>query len=146
MLGAASPQGELLLTEQEALTFDAIAASDLSDIVGLIASTGYDPRTFFRHGVFDGMDFRGSDVRSVSFFGASLEGATLYRDQYDLIRETGPRSLANVAIVERGLLAAREPVESGAVADDGAEFDTPLERFLRLLDKCAAEFERTGKV
>ncbi len=84
---------DIEMTEQEASALDIIMASDCKDIVGLIASAGYDTKTFFEAGDWEGVDFRGCRVDGVSFRGANMSRAKLYRDQLATVRKTKPKSL-----------------------------------------------------
>ena len=91
---------DIVLTANEAQAVEAILASDCEDVVGLIAATGYDPKTFFEQGNWEGMDFRGSNVAEASFEGAIMTGAIMYRNQFAAIRKTGPRTVDGVQVQE----------------------------------------------
>ncbi|MFZ1815655.1 MAG: hypothetical protein WAU16_14660, partial [Rhizobiaceae bacterium] len=146
MLKELFEEGGLRLTDKEAYAFEAIMSSDLKDIVGLIAQCGYDTKSFFMYGSFDGMDFRGSDVRDVSFRGASLAGAVLYIDQYDLVKLSDPRSLEGVNVVDR-TEGDRPPSSSLDEEEErSGRRQTSLEAFLQQLGVQKARHEETSKI
>ncbi|MCA3315393.1 MAG: hypothetical protein ING06_20280 [Roseomonas sp.] len=135
---------DIVLTQKEDAAFREIRNSDCEDLVGLMKSVGYDPATFFEHGDWTKMDFRGSDVRGVSFAGAIMTGAILYRDQFEAVRKTRPRTLDKVRVQEsraggkRDLftLVSDAPLDPGVVR---AEFRSAL---IRLVD----ESRRVGRI
>lgn len=83
----------IALDEWEAQAIRSVLeASDISDPVGLIASTGADITHFFEHCCFENVDFTNSSVDGVSFSGASLDGCIFTMQQWEVVERTKPTS------------------------------------------------------
>jgi hypothetical protein len=136
---------DLVLTAKEARAVAKIMASDLEDVVGLITSCGYRKEIFFRFGVFDGLDFRGSDVQGASFESASLRGAIFYRDQFELVRATGPRDVEGVVIHDRPAQSRLGPSATGT-PPAGIGRPRSLEAFLTVLAREVGQYGETGRL
>ncbi|WP_187431972.1 hypothetical protein [Roseobacter fucihabitans] len=81
---------EIWLSRRSSEAIDTILDDDLDDIVSLVASIGYDPRTFFEFGNCRGLDFSGSSINGISFLGADISECTFFEDQLDLALATKP--------------------------------------------------------
>ena len=90
----------IVLSAEEARAFEVFRTAEHTDYVSLVRQAGYDPARFFEHGNWQGMDLRDSDVTGVSFRSADLTEVCLYRDQYNAIRQTKPRSLDRARVQE----------------------------------------------
>ncbi|MBY5741053.1 pentapeptide repeat-containing protein [Rhizobium leguminosarum] len=90
----------IVLSAEETRAFQIFDTAEHSDYVSLVRQAGLDPAQFFEGGNWEGMDLRDSDVTGVSFRSADLTGACLYRDQYDIIRQTKPRTLDGARVQE----------------------------------------------
>lgn len=90
----------IILSPEEARAFEVFRAAEHTDYVRLARQAGYDPARFFEHGNWQGMDLRDSDLTGVSFKSADLTEVCLYRDQYNAIRQTKPRSLDRARVQE----------------------------------------------
>ena len=116
---------------------EAITASEIVDVVGFIEKCGYSVRTFFEFGVFDGIDFRPSNLRNVSFRGSSLCGCKFYFDQLIQVRSSKPRDTRNLVVSDRG--DESETEDAGArprvVSNSFLEYQSVLLRQRGLVEK-----------
>ncbi len=134
---------EIVMSEAEEKAVRAILASDCRDVVDLIGGAGYDVAVFFEYGDWENIDFRGSDVAGVSFKGAIMTGAIMYRDQYEAIQKSAPRILDKILVQEgRG-----ESEENIFTVISGKPLDPAEARadFRAALGRMLSEFNRGGK-
>jgi DNA-binding LacI/PurR family transcriptional regulator len=111
----------IVLSAEEARAFEVFRKAEHTDYVSLVREAGYDPARFFEHGNWQDMDLRDSDVTGVSFRSADLTGVCLYRDQYNAVRQTKPRSLDKARV--------QESREGGKGTSFTIEFDIARDQF-----------------
>lgn len=78
-----------------------LQGSEAETIVEMAREISADPSKFFQFEDWSGLDLRSCDLTGISFFGAIMDNVLIYRDQFHLIEETGPKSFKQPKIFER---------------------------------------------
>lgn len=78
-----------------------IRSSKGRNIVEIAIEIGEDPATFFEGQDWSGLDLRSCNLSGVSFADATMDRVTLYEDQLEAVRRSGPASLLQPSVFQR---------------------------------------------
>lgn len=78
-----------------------LQGSEAETIVDMAREISADPSKFFQFEDWSGLDLRSCNLTGISFFGAIMDNVLIYRDQFHLIEETGPKSFKQPRVFER---------------------------------------------
>ncbi|WP_116132168.1 Lrp/AsnC family transcriptional regulator [Tropicimonas sp. IMCC34043] len=104
-----------------------IVNGDMTDPIAAVERVGLNPQEFFEGFDWSDMDFRRSDLSSVSFLGAILDGIYIYEDQLPVILGTNPKSVKGPKVFRRPTALRAET--------DGISEERPLKARLDPIDR-----------